>query len=339
MTMPGHQATLIFRDGLTRSFQVQPGEKLLDAALRCGVQLPLDCREGVCATCRGRCESGSITMEYIDEDALSEAEQQQGDMLACQTELSSPCTFFFDVESSRCNISQQCYSGQVSDINIEGDRVATLAIVPDAGQPELHYLPGQYARIQVPGSEQSRAFSWASAPDPAAPMRFLIRLLPQGAMSDYLRQRCRPGDRISFTAPFGAFYLREVTRPLLLIAGGTGLSPLLSMLESLADGGCSQPVRLWYCVSKVADISSRVQLEELTQRLADFRYEVVVSRPDDGWQGKRGRITAVLEAGALQQPFDAYLCGPPAMVEATCDWLNTHPVAEHQVWFERFKAS
>lgn len=337
--MPGHQATLIFRDGLTRRFQVQPGEKLLDAALRCGVQLPLDCREGVCATCRGRCESGSFEMEYVDEDALSESERQQGDMLACQTGLTSACTFFFDVDSGVCNISQQRYSGQVSAVSIEGGRVATLAIVLDAGQPELHYLPGQYARIQVPGSEESRAFSWASAPAAGAPVRFLIRLLPQGAMSDYLRQRCRPGDPITFTAPFGTFYLREVTRPLLLIAGGTGLSPLLSMLESLASGGCPQPVRLWYCVSEVADISSLAQLDELTQRLADFRYEVVVSRPDAGWAGRRGRITAVLEPDALQQPFDAYLCGPPAMVEATCSWLKANPVAEHQLWFEPFKAS
>ncbi|MBF3226056.1 anthranilate 1,2-dioxygenase electron transfer component AntC, partial [Pseudomonas aeruginosa] len=92
---------------------------------------------------------------------------------------------------------------------------------------QLDFLPGQYARLQVPGSDCRRAYSFANRPNPQNHLQFLIRLLPGGAMSDYLRQGCRVGDEIRFEAPLGTFYLRQVERPLLLVAGGTGLSAFL----------------------------------------------------------------------------------------------------------------
>lgn len=335
-----HRAAIIFRDGLTQFIQVRQNEKLLDAAFRHGIQLPLDCREGVCATCRGRCESGSIEMEYVDDEALSASELEQGYMLACQTKLKSAGSFYFDIDSTVCNISQQNYRGRVSALQLISDTVATLEITLNEGEPELHYLPGQYARIQIPGSEENRAYSYACASAQSATVRFLIRLLPSGVMSDYLRQRCQVGDSISFTAPFGAFYLREVKRPLLFVAGGTGLSAFLSMLESLAEqGDGGQTISLYYGVNRESEVSELERLEALTQRLSHFNYQVVVADPSPVWQGKTGWVTQALESHLLQQPFDAYLCGPPPMIEATCQWLSSQPVAEHQVYFERFVSS
>lgn len=112
-----HRATIIFRDGLTQFIQVENNEKLLDAAFRHGIHIPLDCREGVCATCRGRLESGTIEMEYVDDDALSPSDIEQGYILACQTQLYSACSFYFDVDSGVCNISPQNYRGQVSALS------------------------------------------------------------------------------------------------------------------------------------------------------------------------------------------------------------------------------
>lgn len=335
-----HRAAIIFRDGLTQFIQVEQNEKLLDAAFRHGIQLPLDCREGVCATCRGLCESGTIDMEYVDEDALSDSEVAQGHMLACQTRLQSACSFYFDIDSDICNISQQSYRGRVSAMSLLSDTVATLEITLEEGEPSLHYLPGQYARIQVPGSEESRAYSYACASVKSATIGFLIRLLPSGLMSDYLRQRCRVGDAISFTAPFGAFYLREVKRPLLFVAGGTGLSAFLSMLENLAEQGDSgQPILLYYGVNRESDLSELARLEAFSQRLSRFSYHAVVVEPGADWQGKRGWVTDALESSLLQQPFDAYLCGPPPMIDATCRWLSAQPIAEHKIYFERFVSS
>lgn len=335
-----HSAAIVFRDGVTQFIQVGSNERLLDAAFRHGIQLPLDCREGVCATCRGRCDSGDITMDYVDDDALSEEEIRQGYMLACQTQLLSAGSFYFDIDSTLCNTRPQTYHGQVSALQLLSDTVASLEITLDDDAPALNYLPGQYARLQVPGSDESRAYSYACGSVTENKVRFLIRLLPTGLMSDYLRQQCQVGERLSLTAPFGAFYLRTVERPLLFVAGGTGLSAFLSMLEQLvAQGDGGQPVRLYYGVNRESEISELDRLAAFTKQLSDFSYQVVVVDPGASWSGKQGWVTDALEIEQLQQPFDAYLCGPPPMIDATCRWLSEHEVADHQIYFERFVSS
>ncbi|MDW7564273.1 2Fe-2S iron-sulfur cluster-binding protein, partial [Klebsiella pneumoniae] len=76
---------------------------LLDAAVRQGINLPLDCREGVCGTCQGQCETGIYEQEYVDEDALSERDLAERKMLACQTRVKSDAAFYFDHDSAICN--------------------------------------------------------------------------------------------------------------------------------------------------------------------------------------------------------------------------------------------
>ncbi len=98
-----HKVAFSFADGKTSFFEVKPNELLLDAALRNGVNIPLDCREGVCGTCQGRCESGQFTQDYVDDEALSEHDLAQRKMLSCQTRVQSDASFYFDFDSSLCN--------------------------------------------------------------------------------------------------------------------------------------------------------------------------------------------------------------------------------------------
>ncbi|WP_165678955.1 2Fe-2S iron-sulfur cluster-binding protein, partial [Metapseudomonas otitidis] len=98
-----HKVALSFADGTTQFLTVQGNERLLDAALRHGLTLPLDCREGVCGTCRGLCESGQYSLDYADEEALSPEELAERHILACQTRVQSDATFRFDFDASLCN--------------------------------------------------------------------------------------------------------------------------------------------------------------------------------------------------------------------------------------------
>lgn len=341
----GHSAAIMFQDGVTRFIQVKAGEVLLDAAFRQGISLPLDCREGVCATCRGKCESGQVEMDYVDDDALSEDEQAAGYVLACQTTLHSAAAFYFDLPSSMCNVAAKAVTGHVSLVEQVSDAACILEISLADAAADCAYLPGQYARLYVPGTDQHRAYSFATAQAEAGKLRFLMRLLPSGVMSDYLRARCQVGDEIRLEVPFGAFYLRAVTRPLLFVAGGTGLSAFLGMLDQIAQGDASMqvPIRLCYGVSQAQDLSELARLDALCASLPDFQYQTVVSGASEAWPGARGRVTDVFDMDFLAQPFDAYLCGPPGMINATQDWLNqavsTQKIAPHQVYFERFVSS
>ncbi|MFJ7797578.1 anthranilate 1,2-dioxygenase electron transfer component AntC [Pseudomonas sp. NPDC096950] len=334
-----HKVAFSFADGKTLFFEAGANELLLDAALRNGVNIPLDCREGVCATCKGRCESGQYTLDYVDDEALSERDLAQRKILACQTRLQSDATFSFDFDSSLCNAAgTQTVQGVVTDIELISPSTAILHLDASATEQQVDFLPGQYARIQVPGTSQWRSYSFANRPNSRNQLQFLIRLLPDGAMSNFLRERCQPGMTLEFEAPLGSFYLRQVDKPLVLVAGGTGLSAFLGMLDELAEeGGRGHPVQLFYGVTQDADVCELQRLDSYRSRIPGFEYQTIVSQPSQQWQGKVGYIPQYFDVAQLErQPFDIYMCGPPPMVEAIKGWLDEQGLHRFNMYYEKF---
>ncbi|SDH81200.1 anthranilate 1,2-dioxygenase reductase subunit [Pseudomonas panipatensis] len=342
MPTMNHKVAFSFADGKTLFFPVQGNEILLDAALRNGIKIPLDCREGVCGTCMGRCESGRYQMDYADEETLSAQDLAQRKMLTCQTRVQSDASFYFDFDSSLCGAAEPlALRGRVSHVELVSASTAILHLDASGNGQGLDFLPGQYARLRVPGSEAVRAYSFANRPNPQNHLQFLIRLLPDGAMSNYIRERCQVGDEIHFEAPLGTFYLRHITRPLLLVAGGTGLSALLGMLDELADGGAAgQPVHIYYGVRQAADLCELERIAGYAERLPGFRFTPVLSEADEHWSGKRGYVTEHFALAELRDaPFDLYLCGPPPMVESVKSWLEEQQLDHGHLYVEKFTQS
>jgi anthranilate 1,2-dioxygenase reductase component len=334
-----HKVAFSFADGKTMFFDVRTGELLLDAALRNGVNIPLDCREGVCGTCQGRCESGSYTQDYVDEETLSADDLAARKILSCQTRVQSDAAFYFDYDSSLCSAGgTTLLSGQVTAVQQVSETTAILHLDASDHDGRLDFLPGQYARLKVPGTDVRRSYSFAHRPHERNQLQFLIRLLQDGAMSNYVRERCQPGQTIEFEAPLGAFYLREVDRPLVMVAGGTGLSAFLGMLDDLAhNGGGGQPVRLYYGVTNARDLCELDRLKAYEERIADFACEIVVMNPTEEWQGKTGLIPEHFDRAFLEaRPFDMYVCGPPPMVEAIKVWLANERIDGHRLYYEKF---
>ncbi|MFO2465628.1 anthranilate 1,2-dioxygenase electron transfer component AntC [Pseudomonas sp. 15FMM2] len=331
-----HKVAFSFADGKTLFFAVGANEILLDAALRSGIKIPLDCREGVCGTCQGRCESGDYSQDYVDEEALSSLDLQQRKMLSCQTRVKSDAAFYFDFDSSLCNAPGPLrLTGKVCQVQQVSSSTAIMHIQLE--QP-LDFLPGQYARLSIPGTEQQRSYSFANRP--GSRLQFLIRLLPDGVMSNYLRERCQVGDELQLEAPLGAFYLRHVTRPLVLVAGGTGLSALLGMLDQLVERGCEQPVHLYYGVRGAEDLCEAERIQDYARTLQGFRYTQVLSDPSPQWTGKRGYLTEHFDMAELRdRPADMYVCGPPPMVESIKNWLLDQALDGVQLYYEKFTES
>src|SRR5471032_2251481 len=335
-----HKVAFSFADGKTLFFPVQPNEILLDAALRNGINIPLDCREGVCGTCQGRCDSGDYSQDYVDEEALSAQDLQQRKMLSCQTRVKSDAAFYFDFASSLCNApGPEQLSGTVTDVRQVSASTAILYL--DLGTTgQLDFLPGQYARLLIPGTESKRSYSFANRPSSGNHLQFLIRLLPDGVMSNYIRERCQVGDKIGLEAPLGAFYLRHVAKPLILVAGGTGLSALLGMLDELAANGCEQPVHLYYGVRGAEDLCEAARIEAYASKIPSFRYTQVLSDPSPEWPGKRGYLTEHFDLAELRdQSADMYVCGPPPMVESIKQWLLDQALDGVQLYYEKFTQS
>ncbi|NVK43281.1 MAG: anthranilate 1,2-dioxygenase electron transfer component AntC [Oceanospirillaceae bacterium] len=338
-----YKVALNFADGRTHFIGVNAGETVLDAALRQGMTIPVDCREGVCATCKGTCQSGNYQLEYVDEDALTEAELEKGAVLTCQMRVASDCAVRFDFDSTLCtSAGPEVIDATVKAVEIVSESTAIVHIDAGSRPGQLDFLPGQYAHVQVPGTDEWRSYSFACKPNENNQLQFLIRLLSQGVMSDYLRDRAKPGDKLRLKAPLGAFYLHKVTRPLILVAGGTGLAAFLGMLDEMAadPARCTQPVTLFYGVTQVVDLCEMERIQKYAEQLPNFSYRSIVMKASEGWQGPVGVVTDLFEEHHFNGgEVDAYLCGPPPMVDAVKGWLDQRQMGNSDVYYEKFSAS
>lgn len=332
-----HTIALQFEDGVTRFIDCAENETIASAAYRQKVNIPLDCRDGACGTCKSFCESGRYDGgEYIEE-ALSEDEARAGYVLSCQMRPRADCVLRIQASSSACKTAVESDQGRLTALEWLSPSTLRFSIEPQRATP-LAFLPGQYAHVQIPGSELSRAYSFSS-PAGRHALSFLVRNVPDGRMSAYLREQAKVGDTLSFSAPYGSFYLRELRRPLLLLAGGTGLAPFLSMLETLAGQGCPQPVLLGYGVTHDADLVCLDELEALRARLPGFEYISCVADADST-HPRRGYVTQYLDAGVLNGgDVDLYVCGPPAMVDSVRTWLGELGIQPAGFHFEKFAPS
>ena len=330
-----HKVALNFEDGVTRFITCKPGETVADASYGVGINIPLDCRDGACGTCKCRVEAGEYDPGSYIEDALTDEEAAEGYALACQMRPKTDLILGVLASSDVCKTKGQSFKAQLAAVDRLSDTTLGFSLTVNPASP-LSFLPGQYVNITVPGTDQKRSYSFSSAPG-VNDVSFLIRDIPRGQMSAFLRERAEPGTPMEFTGPAGAFYLREIKRPLLMLAGGTGLAPFLSMLGRIAQTGTGgHLIHMVYGVTNDADLVAVDRLEEYTRQIPGFTFSCCVA--DEGSTfPRRGYVTRHIEPGHLNGgDVDVYLCGPPPMVDAVRAWLGEQDVAPTNFYYEKF---
>lgn len=333
-----HKIALNFEDGVTRFIDANLGETVADAAYRQGINIPLDCRDGACGACKCFAEAGQYDLgeEYV-EDALSAEEAEQGYVLTCQMRAESDCVVRVPASSDVCKTQQASFEAAISAVRQLSDSTIALSIKGES-LSKLAFLPGQYVNLKVPGSEQSRAYSFSTLQRDGE-VSFLIRNVPGGLMSSFLTGLAKAGDSMTLAGPLGSFYLREIKRPLLLLAGGTGLAPFTAMLEKIAEQGSQHPLHLIYGVTHDFDLVEMDRLEVLAARIPNFTYSACVASPDSNYPHK-GYVTQHIAPKHLNDgDVDVYLCGPPPMVEAVSQYIREQGIAPANFYYEKFAAS
>ncbi|HDS1733715.1 benzoate 1,2-dioxygenase electron transfer component BenC [Pseudomonas sp. BP8] len=332
------QIALNFEDGVTRFIQADGHETVADAAYRQGINIPLDCRDGACGTCKCKAEAGRYDLgDNFIEDALSEEEIAQGYVLTCQMRAESDCVVRIPASSQLCKTEQASFEAAISDVRQLSESTIALSIKGES-LSSLAFLPGQYVNLKVPGSEQTRAYSFSSLAKDGE-VSFLIRNVPGGLMSSFLTSLAKAGDSMSLAGPLGSFYLRPIQRPLLLLAGGTGLAPFTAMLEKIADAGSEHPLHLIYGVTNDFDLVELDRLQALAARIPHFTYSACVANPDSQYPQK-GYVTQHIEPRHLNHgDVDVYLCGPPPMVEAVSLYIREQGITPANFYYEKFAAA
>ncbi len=329
-----HQVALAFEDGVTRFITCAPEQTVADASYRARINIPMDCRDGVCGTCKAICDSGEFDGGSYLPEALSPDEEQDGYVLTCQMKPRSDLALQIACTSAVAKTSAATHKGSVTGVDRLSPTTVALTIeIPD--REKLAFLPGQYVNIAVPGTDESRSYSFSNAPDDDA-LTFLVKITPGGVMSTYLDERAEVGDNISFTGPHGSFFLREAQDPLLLLAGGTGLAPILSILRTLAAAESDRPVHLLYGATTDDDVVELDTIEQLAGSIPGLTWTHCVSDRNTT-APHQGYVTALIEPEHLHDGTAAvYLCGPPPMVDGVRSHFSDQGMSPGGFFYEKF---
>lgn len=326
-----------YSDGASRTLAVGLTQTILDAAEDAGVPIVHACEAGVCGTCVGKCLSGRY--EQGHSIGLSQPEKDTGRILACQTRATSDCVIAFDYPLADNAVRVLSGVCAVAAVRRLSENVVLLTLDISRLGESFAARPGQFAQLKVPGTSERRSYSFTRVDFAGGEAEFLIRLQPGGVMSAYL-ERARPGDLIEMRGPKGGFWLRDAKRPIVLVAGGTGLSAVLAMAEQLVADRASVPVTLYYGVNEAPDLVLTDRLERLAAAAPHFRWKGIVSAVSPDWRGATGRVTDLFDAGDFNAGnADVYLCGPAPMVEAARDWIETRKLTAANLYFETFLPS
>jgi propane monooxygenase reductase subunit len=325
--------------------EVDEDQTILRAAAEQGVQLMHGCKEGQCAACKSFVLEGDmddIDLERYSTFALPDYEREDGQTLLCRAHAYADLVIEllnYDEEIIRSGLPLR--KGVVEVVANDAVTHDMRHLVVKLVEPdEIKFFPGQYFDVMVPGTEESRSFSMASTPGRDGRYEFVIKIYPGGVFSEFLAERVQLGDRLDVEGPFGTFTLRESrTADLIFVGGGAGMAPVLGILRSMAERGVERTATFYYGARAARDLCFEKELAELAERLPGFRYIPALSEAaeSDQWDGHRGLITDVISANESSLAgMDAYVCGPPPMVDAAIPTLTALGVGEEHIHYDKF---
>jgi CDP-4-dehydro-6-deoxyglucose reductase len=312
-------------------FRAAPDQTLLDAALDSSLNLPHSCKGGNCGACRARLLRGEIHYPNGPPLGLSDAEAAEGMILLCQA-------------SARTDLSIETFEMRMADaatpkrlpcriertLQLSHDVMGVFLQLPIA--EALTFEPGQYIDIMLPGGRR-RSFSIASPPHDSRPLELHVRRVAGGEFTDPLFRQNAERTLLTIEGPLGQFAYREggesrggqppggqardsAAPPMLLIGGGTGIAPLISILRHVIENGIDRNMQVYWGVRSERDLYAQERLEALAAR-ARMRYIPVLSEPTPKWLGRSGWVheAAFKDIGELDA-HEVYAAGPPAMIAA-----------------------
>lgn len=317
------------------------GDNLLRAGLRAGLGLPYECNAGGCGSCKFELLRGEVDELWPDAPGLSAKQRAKGHRLACQCVPLSDCEIKIrSGEAFVPAIRPACFEAEYL-----GERPVTVDIreFRFRGPGQAHFLPGQYAMLELPGADQWRAYSMSNQPNEEGEWCFMVRRVPQGRVSNMLFDRLKPGQRVRMDGPLGLAHLQpEADRDVVCIAGGSGLAPMVSIANAAARHRAlaGRGIALFYGGRGPADVPAFGDWLIEPDRV---RAEVALSVPEladqGGWRGERGFVHELLgrRIEGDWTGHEYYLAGPPPMTETVVRLLMVdHHVPPAQIHYDRF---
>jgi toluene monooxygenase electron transfer component len=318
-------------------------DTILRAALRQGLGFPYECNVGSCGNCRFDLIEGEVAHDRADAPAWTDRDKQRKRYLGCQARPLGDCKI-------KVNLRDH-YKSHFRPVRTEARLFETEDVTHDIREFRFRladpapFLPGQYALLYVPGVTGGRAYSMCNVTDGGAEWHFQIKLVPGGEATPRLFRDVNVGETIKADGPFGMAYLREdAPRDVLCLAGGSGLSPMISIARAFATSEklAGRNLHFVYGGRAARDICGEPMLKCLPGFGERIFYHPAISAPESDpettWTGRVGFVHAVAQEmhGENLKDFEIYFAGPPPMAEAVQRMLVEMKVPQGQVHFDQF---
>jgi CDP-4-dehydro-6-deoxyglucose reductase, E3 len=319
-------------------FAADPGENVLAAALRAGLNLPHSCKGGHCASCRARVLSGSFDYPAERPAGITAEEAADGYLLLCQARALTDLTLEAREMRPAPDVEVKSLPCRIDRMERIADDVMAVFLRLPAVEP-LHFRAGQYVDVML-SEGRRRSFSIASAPTDGPLLELHVRRASSSGFTGQLFDSMHAGTLLRIEGPLGQFWFRnESPRPALMIGGGTGYAPLRAMLRQLLASGDRRPLTLYWGGRNSGDLYEDVWLTNVATVRPLFVYRPVLSAPDgDSFGAVRTGLVhqSVLADFPDLSGYDVYASGPPAMIEAIRTGFAAHGLPREQLFFDSF---
>lgn len=327
--MPDKKTHTVRFEPVGVEMEVEEGEWVLDAAFRQGLAIPHGCREGQCSSCKCILVEGDAEVDSYSTFALPDYERDSGHILLCRTYAFSDLTvelLNYDEDMMRRSIAVKEFGGVLSRVSSLTHDTRLLEVQLE--EP-MKFWAGQYIELTVPSAGVTRSYSMASTQSTPDRLQFIIRKYPDGEFSSLVDTTLQPGTALKVKGPYGDCYRRDQrTGPMVLIGGGSGMSPLWSILQDHMQSGEQRAIRFFYGARTRKDLFFLDEFAAVAGQLTDFEFIPVLSQAaaEDGWSGETGFVHEAVERILREQQLpgvvDAYTCGPPPMIDAVLPVLQ-----------------
>lgn len=325
-------------------FEVPKNRTLLQAANDNNIAFPQHCTVGTCGNCRCKLLSGEVRAMRDFSYTLTQAEINDGYILACQSLLKSDVVIELEADSVAAHPTE-AFTGKIVETHKLTHDIVEVRVELDR---PISYTAGQFADIRVPGEDDNfsrhRSYSFASAIDTEGTRKptFHVRKVPGGSYTEWLFEQDRVGESFELLGPQGNFWLRPAEAPILCIAGGSGMAPIKAILEAAVTQGVDRPLTYLFGARTQQDLYCLDEMEELSKQWPNhFQFIPVLSEEPEksSWTGKRGLVTDFVESGTTGFTLDtchAYLCGPPVMIDAALVVLEGNGIDVGNIHYDKF---
>jgi len=325
-----------------RTFTAEPGEGVLEAAMRNGITLPYGCRNGACGACKGKVLEGNVDYGQYAAHILAEFEKKNGYALFCQAKPLTDLVIEAREISAAGEVQIKKLPCRVQRIERPSHDVAVLYLSLPANE-RLQFLAGQYLEIIMRDGKR-RAYSMGNAPEDDAHIELHVRNMANGAFTEYVFTKMKERDILRFEGPLGTFFLREDSdKPIVFLASGTGFAPIKSIVEHAFHIGVKREMVLYWGARTRADLYMLDLPMKWQAEHDNFSFVPVLSDspPEDNWTGRAGLVhQAVMQDFPDLSSYQIYACGVPVMVEsAHKDFTTQCRLPEDEFFSDAFTPS